>query len=176
MRKLAIWVLVMGLVLGIGFAAAACDGCQGNLPQEKEINIKLKVVKWAELTLLDGCNMVIGYCRPGEALSGNNDLRFNGRSNTPVKLTFTSDGFDPEAANAWISYYVSLYPGWLEDARAAGWGNATISPKTSATVGPGQGKWHGHVKANGTWTYENWEEYTAGEYNDKITITVTAAS
>lgn len=167
----------MGLVLGAGFAAAACDVCPGNLPQDKEIFVKLTVVKWAELTLLDGCNMVISYCRPGEGLTGNNDLRFNGRSNTPVKLTFTSGGFDPEAANAWISYYVSMYPGWLPvGVTTNAWGNATISPKTSATVGPGQGKWHGHVKANGTWTYENWEEYTAGTYRDKITITVAAAS
>ncbi|NLJ86623.1 MAG: hypothetical protein GX322_09305 [Firmicutes bacterium] len=203
MKRLSIWILAIALVLSVGFAAWAAETdctppCQGNLKTfKKEVKVKLTVVPWVSLDFI-GCNSIdIRYCMPGAFQSGYNDVKFQGRSNTPISLKFSSRGFKkgndvaPAAINNSIWYYVSMYPGWewgmvpavesletiveTDDVFVDGF--RFMRPTQSRVVYPAlKGKWHGHVIATGQWGYFNWEEYDAGEYNDIITITVAGVS
>ena len=188
MRKLSVWMLVIALVLGIGFVAAATEldcppvrpPCAGNLDLlRKTVDVNLHVAPWVELFFVDGSVMNLCYPEPGKPLVGNNDIRFQGRSNTPLMLNFASEGFDNGIINGSLKYYVSMYGGWewpmMLDIELDGF--QYLTPGGSQTVGPAlKGKWHGHVKAEGTWPYEEWQDLDAGAYHDVVIITVADAS
>lgn len=186
MKKWSVWMLAITLVLGIGFSALAedisvegdvgLDGllcppppakCKGNLPLEKTMDVKLHVVPYAKLELND---MDISFCRPGTLLNGQIWVPFKGGANTPINVSIASRGFDPALANNWITYGVAF--------------NLLSLPQTFRPGGTGisversPGRWSGRITALGMWwdTFLNdWTDYLAGDYEDQITVTVSAS-
>lgn len=198
MRKLSVWMLVIALVLGIGFAAGATElDClslrSGNMPLEQDMTVTLTVPQYARLCVND---MSVSWDEPGDWLKPGSLLKpptvaFSGGANCPITLTIASAGFEgpnnDSRANDWIQYLFLLSPLFhtlatetapeVEAVDVDALGLDWVTPGTSRSFSCGQGKWGGTVTARGQWKddfWHDWTNYTAGKYEDIITFTVAA--
>lgn len=165
MKRIALSMLVIAMVLGIGFSAMA-----GEQLRKETMDVKLNIPKYAMVTVPESLELELPSDLEGD---GEGIADFNVKSNCSVRLTVESRGFlwPFQGLNDWVSYDVSVRSLLWPITGSGSAGEQVFSSPLLWTLGLPRS---GRLTAKASWDKDYWTHYHAGDYRDKLTFTVAA--